>query len=107
MPTNSLERGADRFMNEQMILIYPGSMLKSLVFQTTRAWDSKFAWLWISMSAMDVLINTVRKKRVVHTVTDPRLRFYRAVCRAFWCSPLIVLRTVDALSSHFEVHDGR
>jgi hypothetical protein len=32
MSTNSLERGADRFMNEHMILIYPGSMLKSLDF---------------------------------------------------------------------------
>ena len=47
------------------------------------------------------LMATVRKKHVVHTVTDPSLRFYRAVCGVFWCSPLIVLRTVDALSSRF------
>jgi hypothetical protein len=50
---------------------------------------------------------TVRKRCLVHIVTDPSLRSYRAVCRAFWCSPLIVLRTVDALSSHLEVHEGR
>src|SRR5262249_13864202 len=35
------------------------------------AWDSKFAWLWASMSAMGVLIDTVRKKTNIRTNLRP------------------------------------
>ena len=69
MSTNSLERGADRFMNEHMILIYPGSMLKSLDFSNHPRLGTPN--LHRSMSAMDVLIDTVRKK-TKRTVTPRR-----------------------------------